>query len=252
MGIEEPFVRFAARAILGGGDRSKLYALPDASSFAIPKDIGKLREQIVRCQASLVYFDSIYSHFATRPSDNAAERARKCLGPLAELAQSTGCTVVAAFHENKCGDYLGSTEMRNVPRYLLKATRDAGRPLRLSVDKTNLFDPGFAMQFEATDDVFRDPATNQVQYEEKEDGSTEPMMIKVLHRGENLTGLNLEEIDTTQTERDGSIIKLLQDKPDISSNEIIRRVGGKKAEMLPRIRSIRQALAVPTEPGTRL
>src|SRR5580698_5795723 len=151
VGVEESFARFAARSVLGGAVRDKLFAIPNAYNFTLPKDADTLRDQIVLAQADVVYFDSIYSHFATVPGENAAERARKSLAPLANIALSTGATIIAVFHENKAGTYLGSTEMINVARYALRAQREGNAPLRVWVDKTNFVDPGSAMQFHADD-----------------------------------------------------------------------------------------------------
>ena len=239
VGVEESFARFAARSVLGGADRTKLYAIPNAYSLALPKDAEKLKEQVVMAEADVVYFDSIYSHFETISGENAAERARKSLAPLANIAISTGCTIIAVFHENKAGQYLGSVEMINVARYALKAVREGDTPLRVWVDKTNFHDPGYAMQYEATDIELHDPETGQVQLEESEDGSLKPMMIKVLYRGENTHNFNGIEAEDKDGGRVRQIADLLMADPEMSSNAIYGIVGGDRNEVLKIVKALK-------------
>lgn len=245
VGVEEPFTRFAARAIIGEGKRELLFTMPNATSFQLPRDAEKLRDQIVLAQANVVYFDSIYSHFPSGGGDNAAERARRCLGPLAEIAQDTGCTIVATFHENKMGQYLGSTEMLNVPRYVLKATRGVG-PLRISVDKTNLFDPGYVMQLDARDEVFMDPATGIEQLEENDEGKLVPMTIKVLSRVSNGSvedfigdELNLDNVDDSQALLEAKVVQAIADYPHLGPQRLYEKVGGSKQKTLRLISQIK-------------
>ena len=246
VGIEEPFTRFAARAVLGGADRSRLFAIPNAHALVLPKDCEDLKKQVILAEADVLYFDSIYSHFNSVPGENAAERARKALAPLASLAISTGCTVIAVFHKGKSGSYLGSTEMLNVARYALEADRKHNGPLKLWVAKTNLYDPGDAMTFKAEDAEIRDPESGQVQYEVLEDGELAPMKIKVLTRIENTSSYAEEERGDSEAERFQAILKILKEDPEASANFIYKMVGGRKADVLEQVKALKGEV-VPTE-----
>jgi len=177
VGIEEPFRLFAARAVLLGAVRSRLFSIPNASSMKFPRDAAVLGEALADAKAGMLYFDSIYTHFEHQDSSNAAERARKALGPLAEIAQRHGVTIMGTFHENKAGAYLGSVEMQNVCRSFLHAERPEGKPLRVSVLKTNMTDPGHALEYAGIETDWVDPATGAVQMERIEDGSLAPMTL---------------------------------------------------------------------------
>jgi hypothetical protein len=239
IGVEESFQRFASRAVLGGADRTKLFSIPNAHNFTLPKDADTLKDQVMMMDADVVYFDSIYSHFGSVAGENAAERARKSLAPLANIALTTGTTIIAVFHENKAGTYLGSTEMINVARYALCAQRQGAQPLKIWVAKTNFVDPGEAMQFLATDMELRDTETNQVQLEEMEDGSLQPMHVKVLHRGENTMLGELEEEDKAGS-RIRQIVQLLEDNPTMSASAVFDIVGGHRADVMAIVKGIKE------------
>ena len=187
IGVEEPFERFTGRALLCDPPavRAKLFAYRQGSRIMLPRDIPALREQVKLAGVEFIYFDSIYAHFERIQGENMAERARRCLGPLAEMAQELGVTVVGVFHENKEGDYLGSTEMVNVARVTLHATRKQGQPLLVSVHTTNLWDPEYALTFTGVEQPLVDRETGEVQQERLEDGTLVPMMVRVPVKGEN-------------------------------------------------------------------
>lgn len=204
VGVEEPFSRFLMRAVLGGADRERIFSIPGASVLQFPRDCAAFHEAVATARPSVVYFDSIYSHFAAEKGLNTAERARQCLGPLAEIAQATGSTLMGVFHENKAGDYLGSVEMVNVARYVLKATRSGRGPLRIAVDKTNIWDPHCMLQFEALERICADEGIEQM--EEQADGTLAPLKTIVLHRiGDRqmdiVTSGDLDEDDDENTEK---------------------------------------------------
>ena len=196
-GVEEPFERFLMRAVLMGADRSLIYSIPHASALVLPRDVPGLRAALETAKTGVLYFDSIYSHFATSKGENTAERARRCLGPLAEMAQETGTTVIGVFHENKAGDYLGSVEMVNVARYVLKATRDRNKPMKIAVDKTNIWDPRCMMTFEGREVKAVDPQSGDVQLEEQADGTLGPLMVTIVDRG---LDFDLDAIDAEDLE----------------------------------------------------
>ena len=182
--IEETFGLFLWRAHFNGANLSLISAPQNgASALKLPRDAGKLRDFIDLAQIDVLYFDSIYSHFASEQGLNAAERARACLSPLAEIAKETGCTILCTFHENKAGQLLGSVEMENVARYVLHAKRDDtpdDAPMKLRVHKTNGRDPHRSLIFRGRDVVMIDPSTGETQYEEVDDaGTLEPMKILV-------------------------------------------------------------------------
>lgn len=238
-GVEEPFARFAARAILGGADRSRLFAIPNAALFSLPRDTEDLKKQIILTEADVLYFDSVYSHFTSVPGENAAERARKSLAPLAEISNSTGCTIVAVFHENKAGMYLGSVEMINVPRYVLRAMRSQGQPLRVAVDKTNIHDPGYQLQFVANAVDLKDPESGRVQMEVTEQGELVPMKIVVLDRGEDVEGFMQDEKEDKDYDLIQSIREILDSNPEASSTAIWKQVGGRKQRVMEIVKALR-------------
>ena len=185
VGVEEPFARFLGRAVLCGADRSKIFAFTQASRLQLPTAIPALREQVKLAGIKFVYFDSIYTHFERIQGENMAERARRCLGPLAEMSQDGGPTIVTVFHERRDGDYLGSTEMINVGRVTLHAEREENQPLVLSVHTTNLWEPPFALTFYGEEIELRDPDTNEVQMEFDDAGQLAQMKIRVPKPGAN-------------------------------------------------------------------
>jgi energy-coupling factor transporter ATP-binding protein EcfA2 len=177
VGVEEPFQIFALTAAVLGADLSRLYHIPVGSSLQLPRDATALSAALVESGCGFLYLDSIYTHFEHEKGQNAAERARTALGALADIATRTGCTIVGTFHENKGGAYLGSTEMRNVARVFLRATRKPGGPLRLTVEKTNWPEPGYALDFTGEPRVLVDPRDGSVQMERLEDGSLVPLEL---------------------------------------------------------------------------
>lgn len=201
-GVEEPFVRFAARAVLGNAVPELLLKVPRASELTLPKDAPKLAEVLGITGVDVLYFDSIYAHFETVPGQNAAERARRCLSPLAEIAQEMGKTIVCVFHENKMGQLLGSLEMENVARVSLHASREDGKPLFISVDKTNLKRPEYHMTFEGQEMALSDPETGEVQMEEQDDGTLAPETVFVAKRGPDVARdtISLADIEEPQIE----------------------------------------------------
>jgi hypothetical protein len=179
--VEEPFTRFLARAVLSGANRSMVYEIPNAGSLRFPRDAQKLEAAVAESGIGLLIFDAIYAHFDLSVQGNAAERARAVMGPLAEMAQRTGCAVLAVYHEAKDGSALGSAEMSNVGRVNIHATRRPGGPMRLRVRKTNFEEPECRAQFEA-ERVPIVEADGEVQREEDASGALVPATIAVARR----------------------------------------------------------------------
>jgi hypothetical protein len=148
-GSEEPFDRFTVRTHLSNRtlDKSRFGNLYDiGNEWRFPRDAAKLREKLETCPLKVLYFDSIYSHFEMADTfSNAAEKTRACLSPLAGIAQDLGITIIGTFHENKASEYLGSTEMLNVSRVVLQASRSGESPLKIKVRKTNFNQPDYSL-----------------------------------------------------------------------------------------------------------
>lgn len=198
-GVEEPFETLVLKAVLMGANRDLILEPPDVSKITFPRDVAALETALESMKLGVLAFDSIYTHFATPEGSNAAERARHALGPLAEVAQRTGTTIMGVFHTNKADDYLGSTEMRNVPRCLLEARRTDNGPLTIGVDKSNLFyKPDYLLALEGKEVIACDPDDGAVQLEEQEDGHFEPLRITVATRGADVAkapAISLDEIE---------------------------------------------------------
>jgi len=197
-GVEEPFHRFLGRAILAGGDRSRIFALPNPSKIRLPHDLPQIVAACKGAGIEVLYFDSIMSHFSHEDNENAAERARRVLGPVAEAAQAEGLMVVGIFHENKLGEFKGATEMIDVARHSVKAFRKRNGPLHLKVWKSNLHTPRYALTLVGEEVEYR--FGEHVQYEEQRDGSVEAARIIVPTLGPDL--LDEEEIDPRVSEDD--------------------------------------------------
>jgi AAA domain/Bifunctional DNA primase/polymerase, N-terminal len=187
LGVEEPFELFALRARRCGAPHGSIVQVPGAHDIRFPRDCAALGEKLVQHGVDFLFVDSIYTHFAASQGDNAAEKARATLSSLAHMAQAFGLTIYGQFHENKVGDYLGSAEMLNVPRYVLKGTRKrnnkgkfiATEPFVVSVDKHNIWDPGYAMTFHGEEVLAFDERTGEVWMHENREGKMEPGKIKV-------------------------------------------------------------------------
>ncbi|MFY9838228.1 MAG: AAA family ATPase, partial [Xanthobacteraceae bacterium] len=162
-GIEEPFERFAQRAVQSGAREDRLFELQEAHRLVFPRDCDALEEALMLAKPACLYFDSIYTHFPADDRTNMAERTRHVLGPLAGVAQRTGTTIVGIFHENRAGTYNGSAEMRNVARSLLHAQRNEGSDcMTLRVDKPFIRDPKLLATFIGDEVIKMDPGTGRV------------------------------------------------------------------------------------------
>lgn len=249
--IEEPFALFAARVALGGGDRANLFA-PDTTALAL-----KFREHeawIEMCirenELNVLYFDSIRTHFSTARGENEAISARANLEPLVALAQRTGCAIVGTFHENRAGAFMGSAEMRNVPRVLIEAKRNAADDLVLRAVKCN---------FGTTQDklVFRGAPRIHLKRDGSEihevvhplDGSpafTRPRELFVYDFHERQDGSDFVLADTAVPDKDAEkrarIRELLMKCPDYTKTEIFRYIGGNKKRVFELVEEVKADL----------
>lgn len=195
LGVEEPFAKFIDRAVLAGGDFNRMVAAPQATLF--PRDLPALEVNLRLRGVDVLYIDSIYSHFETTAhGENAAVHARRCLGPLAALAMRSGVTIIGTFHENKAGEFLGSVEMVNVARHIIKAYRKRSGPLMLRVWKTNLKEPGYELGLHGEELDRVDPLTGELVYEIDEAGGLAAERIIIPTRTERiLASIELSEDD---------------------------------------------------------
>jgi len=179
VGVEEPYARFRVRSILGGAVPERI--LGWRGSLRLPEDVDALEEQVLAHRISLVYFDSIYTHFTAPRGTLENTRARSNLEPLAQMAQRTGATVLANFHNRRSDDsYMGSTEMINVARVILRLERRAHDGSRLYYETGNYPEPNHALRFLASSRTVADPQSGEVQMERQLDGTLAPMSIQVV------------------------------------------------------------------------
>lgn len=241
--IEEPVKRFKVRAHLS--DKSlgmKVHNIVDlGNTWKFPKDALKFRAKLEKYPLDIVYFDSIYAHFENSDSfGNTAEKARACLSPLAVIAQELGVTIIGTFHENKAKEYLGSTEMLNVSRVVLHATRVGGKSLRVSVKKTNFNQPDYALNmlggYQGAESV-----EGKLWLEESEDGVVSQTLLYVVSECARTTGA--EEIEyTLESVRDDEydeILAFLRENPRVGRPRIVAATGISDAKVKARLEKIK-------------
>lgn len=231
MGVEEPFERFAWRSLLTGAVPELMFAIPDASRVKIPNDKKALSEALKALQIEVLYIDSIYTHFDGSEGLMTSERARKCLGALAEIAMTEKITIVYVFHENKGGAYSGSTEMKDVPRALLHATREPGGPMKLRSIKNNLKDVEYALEFNAHEVACADPFTGEVQQEFQEDGTLATLNVRVI---QSVTKVGLPPTSVTLDDIEDPLETLAEferDYPGLSVRTVAEKLGWSKSKV---------------------
>lgn len=185
--VEESFELFAARAVLGGADASRIYAIPNPTAVQFPRDIPLLVTILKSAGIEALYIDSVMSHFSHEQGENAAERGRRVLGPLARMAKEHGITPIAIFHENKAGEFKGATEMVDVARHVIKITRRRNGPPTMRVWKTNLLMPSYDLALYGTDVELVDKATGDpLALDEDEDGNLATAKLTIVERVEKV------------------------------------------------------------------
>jgi hypothetical protein len=194
--VEESFETFLMRMYLSDPnvDFSMIYDIGNEWKF--PRDGKALKEAIQEVGLDLVYFDSIYNHFDNNQDhSNAAEKGRNALSPLAQACQETGVTIVGTFHENKAGQYLGTTEMENVVRSLLHMTRKGkDHPALLKVKKTNFIAPEHDLKFYA-EEVEAITPDGQAWREETKEGVMDIRKMIIIKSAEEVEQEDEEEED---------------------------------------------------------
>lgn len=209
---EDPFELFANRARLSGADPALIWS-PKEGGMLFPRDAEKLQSIVEEMKLDFLYFDSIYDHFEANADLHAGERTRRSLSPLAGIAASTGCTIMGTFHTNKTGKFMGSTEMENVSRVLLEATRgdSPNSPLSISVVKSNFKKPDFSLQFSIKESRIVDQVTGEVQQEEKRDGTFGDAMLSYAEKQQDLPfgAVNIDSISSPSSLAEDYIVECL-------------------------------------------
>ena len=187
IGVEEPYARFRVRSLLGGADGDRLYGWK--GPIRLPDGADELEAIVVEHAIDFVYFDSIYTHFTSPKGTLENTRARSNLEPLSQLAQRTGATVFGQFHNRRSdGSYMGSTEMVNVARVILRLERQRNEASRLYYETGNLTtEPDHALRFDAIEVVVADPRTGEVQMERQKDGTLCEMRMRIVSGVEQIS-----------------------------------------------------------------
>lgn len=227
--VEESVERFIVRAHLSSPDLGdELLNIVDIGhEWKFPGDAEIFREELEKYPLDIIYFDSVYAHFENNDKfSNAAEKARACLSPLASIAQELGITIIGTFHQNKAGDYLGSTEMLNVSRVVLHATRVGEGPLKVRVKKTNFNQPDHALNMIGSkmgaESVQGDPWM-----EETEDGVVSQTQLYVVTEYVKSTGEDETEFteDMMRDDEYDLILDFLKTNPKASKKRICDSTG---------------------------
>ena len=90
------------RALAAGADLDRILT-PAAGSvpLSLPAHVSVLEEQIRACRADLVVIDPIMAFLAPEASANLDQCVRRALGPLAAVAEATGCAILLVRHLRK-------------------------------------------------------------------------------------------------------------------------------------------------------
>lgn len=104
-------------------------------SFDLQSDLLLLSEAVEDIgDVRLIVFDPIDSYFGSHVNSNRGEDVRAVLGPLADLAESSGAAVVAVKHLNKTPNpsalfrVCGSIAYTTIPRAVWLIAEDPGEP----------------------------------------------------------------------------------------------------------------------------
>jgi 5S rRNA maturation endonuclease (ribonuclease M5) len=94
------------RLIAAGADRDKVFFISMArddfeSDISLPDDIEAIERAIVEHDAALVIVDPLTAHLGAEVNSHKDQDVRRALGPLARVADRTGCAIVAVVHLNK-------------------------------------------------------------------------------------------------------------------------------------------------------
>jgi AAA domain len=97
--------------------------------------LAALRQRIERGNHGLVLLDNSAKLFAVREGDRIG--VTRCVGLLSAICQHFDTTTVLVAHDNKVGDYSGSTAWENTCRSRLHLTRDDDGGIIMAMPKAN-------------------------------------------------------------------------------------------------------------------
>jgi hypothetical protein len=131
----------------------------------LPEDLGRLRDQIIDCDAGLLILDPIAAHLSVSMRDE--QKVRRALTPLSELAEETGAAILLISHTIKTipknalpmyaiGGPSGGLLAVSRAAYLFGAGDGDERERRLASVKPNLLPldvPSFVFDVDVIDDV---------------------------------------------------------------------------------------------------
>ena len=89
------------RVLAAGGDPKRIHLL--RGKWVIPKDVPRLRDEILQLDVKLVILDPLASFLSPDQNMLQDQAMRNALGPLARIAEETGCAFVAVRHFTKTG-----------------------------------------------------------------------------------------------------------------------------------------------------
>jgi hypothetical protein len=167
-GIEDTVV---PRLIAAGADlalmKAVYYPVDDngaSPQFTIPSDVPQLRQLVEKYEAELVIIDPITAFLDDKIDPYKDASVRRALGPIAQMAEDTDCTVVMILHFNKkVGQRAqhrgtGSPAFTNLSRAVMSALPDpenTGLSVLASVKNNNAPKPK-SLAYEIVEETFRE------------------------------------------------------------------------------------------------
>ncbi len=141
-----------------GADLDRILALterPAGGTYSIPRDLGLIEQAIAEVDGALFVIDPLVAHLDPGLNAFRDQDVRRALGPLATMAERTGCAVVVVRHLRKTagGNPLyrggGSVGIIAAARVGLLVAADPQDPERrvLAVTKGNLAKPAPSLAF---------------------------------------------------------------------------------------------------------
>lgn len=233
IGIEEPFSLFCARAAAMGAVRDKLFSTSESAlGLKFREHLDWIERFIYENELRVLYFDSLRSHFELGKGEDSATNARNNLGPIASIAQRTGCTILGTFHTNKAMVYSGSSEMLNVPRVVIEAKTAGEDKMGLRVHKGNFKHPDYRMMFARQEIPYVNGAGQPMYQTFREVGKPPRMEQQTLaiwkYTGnEPLGQMTLGQAAGINEEKDAEIRRELSINPALSTRAIQQKLGGK-------------------------
>lgn len=251
--IEEPVPRFVSRAIAMGAVKERIkYPLEAVTGLRFREHLAWIEAFIVENNLRVLYFDSIRSHFELGKGEDSATNARNNLAGIAALAQRTGCLILGTFHDNKTGEYSGSTEMLNVPRIVLGVKEPSANKITVRVHKSNFCKPEHRLVFERRIEPYFSGGAPVMETTLVLGGPSTIVQQKLplLHfmGTEPLGTTTLGEAAGVNEALDDAIRRELSINPGLSANLIRQKLGGKRPYVLAAVARIKAELRLDTGP----